>query len=605
MNKLLYIVCLLCGLLCGNVVLSQNSILDSIEYRSPYLDLRPVRCTKNIHYDGDKKIHGVFTIKGADELKWSRRTDSQQYTEIRHYQHGVLEGSFSQTYSHSGVGSIAGAYQVDRRWSIKGQFANGRPDGAWVFTVTSKMVSGGEREHTKYTETAVYENGELRSIADGDGHRLIVHPDGTLSGNAKMKDGTEVTLSHSIVMNSYLDIDGERLKVGPRQQSLLATMVSPFIMADSGYAIDYQEIFLIQTSRLADHVDRYGHLNSVTPMFAKVPYSVRIGQLRKINPATADDAFEYYYQMSEKADQMLGEGYFVRRNSKRFFGSAAEKRIRAYHTKRQNEALERKLETLVRLSDEHSWDEITADCEGGKSPLLDLIAVQWSENQMTSEEMYKEAARVINEKLRSLYPVSGYHILSSTYTANEGLKAQVEMRQLKDDGVSYESKKVEIQTSPAGHIMISRMNPSQYLPMSNDWDSVWMMEKALNQRHKELLAKMRPLKLWIKEYEHYYDSAFADRTTRPEVRRADLEELQEIQNDIIDNLELFATIQHQHDVLKRESEQSRMKGDRYAVLCRREFPDIFWSADDLNQFIEEQKNLISTSRGKKSANSSK
>lgn len=571
---------------------AQRSTSDSVEYRSPYLDLRPVKCQRQYHIDPQRQLHGTYTVKGSDNIKWSRRTDSQQYTEVRHYNHGALEGSFSQHYSHTGVGDIAGSFQVDRRWSIKGQFVEGRPDGMWQFTVLSKMHSKSENSTTRYTLTAQYVQGELRSFSDDNGHRITVHPDGTLSGTATLKDGTEVTLSHSIVANKYLDWSGNRMTVGRPQQQALSQLSNPFSMADSGYAVDYQEIFLTQTSQLADQIDRYGHLPSLAPQFPRMPYSVRLGQLRQIHAASSDDAFEYYYQQSGQADQMLGEGFYIKRGSKRFIGNQAAQRIRAHHTQRQSESLGRKLDMMAKLSETQSWEQILEDCRQGRSPLLDMMSLRWSRTDLSTEEMYREAASAIDRIWGPLYPICGHTISHSEYHPHKGLQATVEMKQLAADSVSYHSFVIEIPTSPEGTILLSDMDPSRYQPISNEWDSIWAYEARLKNSHKQLMEAMAPLRLWRPEYKAYFDSTFYDRSTLPDVRKADLDEIDEIQRDLFANIETLRTIQRQHEILLRRAETSKRRSSDYTEWAKREFPNIHWTTAALNRFLERQRQMM-------------
>ncbi len=598
MTKFLkYCVALVLFALMADMAVGQTE-RSEVEYRSPYIDLRPVKCVQTCERQNGV-LHGSYTLKGSDTFKGAKRTDVQQYSEFRTYSHGTLHGTFSQSYKHVGKGDVAGAYQVERIWSVKGSFEQGKPDGVWVFSVSSKVNAKGENSHTRYTEQVTYSHGELCRITDERGNCLDVNPDGTLTGSCTMKDNTLLVLSKSIVVGSYLNKEGDRLPVGPAQKALLDRAGSTFEMADHGYAIDYQEVFLQQSTRLADMIDRYTHLGSIAKDFPKMPYSVRVGLLREVDAVSPDRAFEYYFQSPGKADQMLKEGYYITRGTKRFFGTEAERRIRSHYTQTRSENLARKLDLIVKIMDSQPWDDVLQDCRNGKSPLLDLFAVRWSSPTLTREEQYREAAELIDRQFGPLYPLSGYRIQPLEYAPYRGLSAQVEMQRRGTDTVSYESFLVDISADPDGYILLSRMNPSDYRRVANDWDSIARFEARLQARCRQLMERLGSMRDYQSSYKFFFDSVFCDRTTIPEVRMEDLGYLDEVQEEVWENADLLKTIHQQHLLLQhheqaeRRERQSRTHKDSYLQHCRKEFPTVFWSRTSLDRFYQLQRKYIS------------
>lgn len=571
-----------------------QNVREQVEYRSPYIDLRPISCEKVCRYS-DGKPEGEFSISGKDLYKGSKRTDSQRYSEVRHYLHGVLQGPFSQDYTHHGSGDVAGSYLVDRNWSVKGQFADGQPDGTWVFSVDSKIKARGENGSTRYRMAVDYEHGTIKKISDERGNSLLVNEDGSLTGSATLKDGTQIVMMRSVVTGSYLNKEGDRMRCQTEQADVLNSSRNPFEMADRGYAIDYQDVFLQQSSRLADMIDRYSRITSICKGFQKIPYSVRVGQLRQVDPVSAAAAFEYYFQSPGKADQMLKEGWYINRGSKRFFGTEGEKLIRRHYTEIQKEMLDKKLSLMVKTMEGKDWDGFMEECRSGKSPILDLFAVRWSREGLTRAEQIQEASVLIEKNLKPIFPLSGFEIRNARYTPYEGLSSLVVMHRRGHDTVSYESVAVPLKTGSSGYMLLSRLNPSEYSTEPNDWDTIARFESRLRSRCAELMARLRPMKEWSHEYQTFFDSVMSDRSIRPEVRMEDLEYLDEVQQEVWENADLLKEIHKAHEQLRyreqsaRREQQSHRHKESYLEHCRHHFPNVFWSRESLSRFRELQR----------------
>ena len=522
-------------LLSAYVAYAQTSVSDTVEYRSPYVDQRPVVCTKTYRLDDDRRIHGSCVVKGSDVIRKAGVVNEQHFSENRTYSHGHLQGPFSQTYSHSGRGSKVNPYKVLRHWTAKGQFNQGHPDGRWTFSLRSDMNTGVESSTTQYTYTLQFELGRLTSMTDNQGHRLQFHDDGTVSGTAVSSEYRTVNLSHSVVTNFYQPLDGKQSPIPQQIDSILAPGLTSFQRADQGYAIDYQELRILQISRSADIVNRYIRLGMLDTSLTASPLT-QVGVLRAVKPVASDVAFDYYIQTPGSADRLLERGYYERRHRKYFLDSEAENRIRSHHTQYQCDLLSHKLDILVNLMDRQSWNGILADCRSGQSPLLDMVAASWTNHRF--EDQCEETATMLDQGFRSLYPLRGFRILTATYTPFQGLEAQVEFHVIKSDSIQYASVVVPVKTSPSGHILLGRLNPDDYSTQPNVWDTITLREQQLNSRHRELIQHKNPCAECAQYYREQYETLFNDKSILPEVRLKDLQTLERLQEDYSQELRI-------------------------------------------------------------------
>lgn len=575
---------------------STTQAQNTVEYRSPYRDLRPVPCQLTVERNAQGTLHGTYTIKGSDDLKGSIRSDRQQYSETRHYSDGVINGRFSQSYAHSGSGNISGRYTISHDWSVNGSFANGLPDGTWVFDIVTHLNSSSEKEHTHLKETVVFEGGRVSAITDQHGNYISVGLDNRLTGTGTLKDGTRVILQNSIVTNHCIGLAGDTKPLSTEQAFMLRKLLdgewTVFDLADHGYAIDWHDAFLSQWARLAEHADRYARLSSIAPQCALPTYSIRIGQLREVRLVDDDKAVEYYRQRPHEFHEMIAAGCFQGPYGKRYFGSAAAERICQCWAQDQRQALARKLGLISKVMMGDTWAQCLLDCGEGNSPMLDLIAWQRSSTGLTEEETYREAAQLINEKFSSLYPISGFAIDSVAWLRGQGARAFCTIHRMAKDSIGYESYKVEVQTNLDGYLLIGRMEPATYRRVQNLWDTVYRMEAQVAQRHKDLVYKMGTIKDWREPYVEYYDNLMADHTNRPQVRLADLESLDSLQQLLVANIPILNKIDMQHAQLRNMVHQFKRLSRDYQSFYEAYQPEWDDETSRLKQLQECQEHLL-------------
>lgn len=582
MKKSLFFFVFCCALLCGGY--AQQTKSESFEYRSPYVDLRPVKCTKQYQFDADNRLQGAVQIKGSDMVRGSEGYNEQHYEEVLHYQHGVLQGAFSQSFSHVGKGNAVGSYKVQRRWDAKGQFDQGHPHGKWTFTLSSNMNSGSESATTSYSYTLLFEHGRLQSLQDEKGRRLQFHDDGTISGDATITETAMVTysnypnyttfssyptysttpsvhISHSLIADRYMDKDGELLPMTHRLREL--SMATPFVLADSGYAVDFQEMRVVQVSRCADILNRYVRLTALDTTLEVLPHLSMIGRLREVQPVSADAAFDYYVQTPRSGDRLLQKGFYERKKHKYFLDSKAERRIRKHLEAYQYDLLSHKLNFMVRLTKSQSWKTICDECREGHSPILDMVAAKWSKADF--DQQCKESAELLDKAFGGLYPLCGFRILSAHYEPYKGLKADVEMHVLQGDSVSYKSVVVPIATNSDGYILLGRLNPESYKVVPNLWDTVAIFERELNARSKELQSKLAFSTEWSREYRDFFDSVYADKTTKPEVRMEDLQYLESMQQELLGKLDQLRATYKEYKEKQQATTKSRKSRKQEAL----------------------------------------
>lgn len=567
---------------------------QEVEYRSPYRDLRPISCTLSASRNSNGEYHGDYSLKGSDNLKSGQRTDLQQYAETRHYSHGIPDGRLHQSYSHSGSGQISGRFTICHNWSVDGTFDNGIPTGTWTFDVQSKFDSYADKSNTRLREKVVFEDGRVSAITDQDGNYISVTHKG-ISGTGTLKDGTRVILTNSIVTNTYIDLTGDLKKLNNEQSFLLSKLLdgewSIYQLADHGYAIDWKETFLAQWARYAEHADRYAHLADISPRFHTPSYSVRLGQLREINLIDDDKAVEYYRQRPSHFYEMMANGCFQGPYGKRYFGSRAALMIQQAWAQNQREVIGRKLSQIARIQDNDSWEQCLIDCAEGNSPLLDLIAFRHDDNS-SPNDTYREAARLYKEKFTDLYPIVGHSIDSISWMPQQGVKAQCIIYRMAKDSVGYESYAVTLQTDMDGYLLIGRMEPATYHRISNIWDTIYQYESNLTTRHQSLIYKMGTIKTWRQPYAAHFEDSFADRTNMPDIRMADLRDLDSLQQVVEFNIPLLSKIDQQHAKIRNSIHQYKRLTLAYLNYYDEFAPVWDDTSDRLQELIDFQQQLL-------------
>ena len=509
--------------------LGQTKTTDTLVYRSPYADLRPISCTVRQTLDSSGQRQGVCRIEGSDEVRQGGSYNEQHYSESRTYRNGILDGPFAQSFRHTGHGNAWNPYKVRRHWTADGTFRHGHPDGKWRFAIESSSNAGGEASTTRYTYTLEFDNGTLQTLDDNQGHRLQFHSDGTVSGRAVVSDGgnRSYRLVHSVVTDSYETLDGGMEPLPSRLDSLLTATMTPFDRTDRGYAVEYGERKILQVSRCCDIIDRYVRLTALDTGLRATPLT-RVGVLREVRAVADDAAFDYYVQSAGAADRLLSDGYYERRHRKYYISSKAEARIREHLTKYQSDQLSHKLLIIASLMDKEPWDTVLAECRSGRSPLLDMVAAQWG--KVDFEGQCDESAEMLDRAFRPLYPLRGFRIASANYEPYKGLKAEVEFYVVGADSIRYKSVTAVVQTTPTGHILVGRLDPRAYRTIGNVWDTIDERERWLNARHQQILDRKDVDPDELREYRDEYETLFDDTTILPEVRLKDLRLLEELQN---------------------------------------------------------------------------
>ena len=577
---------------------------DNIDYISPYRDLRAIPCNRHIHYflnyEGQMRYQGEYTIQGDDNLKGSYRNDQQHYKETRTYDNGILNGKFSQTYNHNGNGTYGNYYTVSHHWSTSGYFNDGLPDGVWKFTLNSRLRSSGENSNTQRTETAVYENGRLKTLTDRQGRKLTFDDYGLISGQGQLKDGNNVNLQHSIICNTYQNRVGDILKIGPEQQQILDEIIEQhcqhniFELTDRGYAVDWQEAFLSQFTRYAEHMDRYVQIDNIAPNFPMPAYSVRLGYLKQVQKVNDDEAVEYYIQRQEEFKELMRNGYFIKWHAKRYFGASAAIKIQNIWLNNQKEMLTRKLNLISNITTYAPWSTTLEECSRGENSLTDLFALQWSRNDLSNEEAYREITSVINEKLGSLYPIVGFEINHVEYAPDAIMNTQCTIHRGMSDSIGYESIKLELSTNNEGYILLNRMQPENYQRIANTWDTIYVLEDSLRQQQLEIRKSLYSND--NKSFKHYCDSVMADKTIIPEVRLSDLRTLQQLQNETAENAPLLKEIQELHSSLLAHLHQYRYISKLYVTYFNEIDPSWDCHIENLQELLNAQKTIFNSKR---------
>ena len=124
-------------------------------------------------------------------------------------------------------------------------------------------------------------------------------------------------------------------------------------------------------------------------------------------------------------------------------------------------------------------------------------------------------------------------------------------------------------TNADGYILLSRLNPENYKVVPNLWDTVADFERVLNVRSKEVLSKLSFSTEWSMEYRDFYDSVYADKTTKPEVRMEDLQYLESVQQELLGKIDQLRAIYKEYNEKQQATTKSR-KPRKQEVL-----PDLF------------------------------
>lgn len=514
---------------------SASSAQDSVAYRSPYRDLRPVTCRLVAETNASGRYHGKYVLTGSDRLNSGQRNDMQQYTEVRTYADGLLHGSFSQKYLHQGSGQISGRFTISHNWTVEGRFFHGVPDGSWTFAVNSKYSSYAEKENVRLREVVSFEHGRVTSITDHAGNHIDIDPQGLISGVGTLKDGTRVILSRSVITNTCLDLLGDAHPMTTEQTFMLRKYLdgewSIFQLADHGYTIDRRETFLSQWSRFAEHADRYARLGSLAPNYQVPPYSVRLGQLREIQLAPDAKAVEYYVQSTPtQFDEMMSRGYFVGPYGRRYFSSNAANMVLQRWSKDQAQLLSRRLSAVARDQADADWNAYLSSCGEDGSRTAEMFAPSLASPR-----------RLVDEKFRPLFPIVGHQVDSVVWQPHSGFVAHCIIHKMAPDSVGFESYAVLLPHDMDRRLLADQMDPSAYRRVPNAWDTVYAFERQLAQQHSRVLSTMH--QEHRQSYRAYYDSLLADRTILVDVRMADLRDLDTLQQQLIANAPYYRQIE--------------------------------------------------------------
>lgn len=531
---------LLCAVTFGAVAQTRT---DTVEYRPPYSDLLPIKCIRTVPYktfDGERKVDGTLTIEGKGGWDAGQHNDNQQYSESRTYVRGMLNGHYRQSYRHNGSGVAGGRYKINRGWTAEGDFRDGLPVGIWSFSLDSKYNSPDDHSNTLLKERVTFVDGLAVSITDQDGNSITIDSKGLFDGKGNIKGGDHVTLKKSIITNLYTDATGETRPTSTKERQLIDRIISGeeslFTLADKGYTIDYQEVFLAQWARFAEHCDRYAQMGSFATRFRVPKYSARIGRLTEINTVSDEKAVEYYHQRNKEYDNLKTQAHYNTRYGKRYLSSNAEREIDRCWRIDQERMLSHTLATLSQM--QHNKD--LTGCSSEEGSIYELI--DFNDIKTSSDERCKAVLSLLDATIGSLYPIAGCKIESIDWHPYQGYIAQCRINQTRRDSIGYNSYRAQLEVDYNGHLMIELMKGQSYPKVSNIWDTVDAREATLSRQHSALLSKCGGIKTWRDDYIIAYENMLSDRTTKAEVRLKDLAAMDSLQRQFESNIDLFAAI---------------------------------------------------------------
>lgn len=530
---------LCCAVVCGVA----QTRTDTIEYKPPYSDLLPIKCIRTVTYrtfDSERKVDGILSIEGKGSWDAGQHNDNQQYSETRTYTRGMLNGPYKQSYRHNGNGVAGGRYKINRGWTAEGDFSNGLPVGVWIFSLDSRYNSADDHSHTQLRERVTFAEGRAIAISDQDGNSITIDDKGLVDGNGHIKGGDKVSLRKSVITNLYTDATGETQTTTTKERQMIDRYLSGeetlFTLADKGYTIDWQEVFLAQWARFAEHCDRYVQMGSFATRFRVPKYSLRVGRLTEIQTVRDEVAVDYYRQRNKEYDNLKTKAHFNTRYGKRYLSSNAEKEIdRAWRTDQ-----ERLLSlTLANLSQiQHNKDLSACDSEDGT--IYELVVIH--DIMSSPSERCKAILSTLDAAIGNLYPIAGCKIDTIEWHPYQGYIAHCRINRMRNDSIGFDSYAAELEVDYNGHLLIELMKGQSYNKVPNIWDTIDTRESDISRLHAALLAKCSGIKQWRDDYATAYESLMSDRTPRPNVRLRDLEAIDSLQRQFENNIDLFATI---------------------------------------------------------------
>ena len=539
LNLKSFAVVLFCAVALGATAQTRT---DTVEYRPPYSDLLPIKCVRTVPYktiNGERKVDGTLTIEGKGSWDAGQHNDGQQYSESRTYSNGMLNGHYKQRYHHSGSGVAGGRYKINRGWTAEGDFADGLPTGIWTFSLESKYNSPDDRSNTQLRERVTFSDGQATSITDQDGNTITIDKKGLIDGKGHIKGGDKVRLKKSVVTNIYTDITGETHATTAKEQSLIERFLNGgetlFTLADKGYTIDYQEVFLAQWARYAEHCDRYAQLGSFTTRFTVPKYSVRIGRLTEVETVRDEAAVEYYQQRNKEYDNLKTYAHYATRYGKRYLSSNAEREIDSCWRSDQERSLSRMLATLSQMQRNKNLTE----CSSNNGAIYELI--DWKDRDTGSSRCVSLFTQ-LDKAFEGIGPVIGCNIDSIRWIPYHGYVAQCRISQQRPDSIGHNSYAARVRVDYNGRVSLEQLAAQRYRKVANIWDTVDDHELAAKQRHKALLEKCNGIKTWRDDYITAFENMMSDRTTKAEVRLKDLATMDSLQRQLEGNITLFAQI---------------------------------------------------------------
>lgn len=531
---------LLCTVTFGAVAQTRT---DTVEYRPPYSDLMPFHCVRSIPYStvgGERKIDGTMTVTGKSGWDAGEHNDNQQYSESRTYVRGMLNGQYRQSYRHNGSGVAGGRYKINRGWSVEGQFSDGQPEGLWTFALDSKYNSPDDRSTTALRERVTFQNGRATTITDQDGNTIAIDDKGLIDGRGQIKGSDKVTLKKSVITNLFTDITGESRTTTAKEQNLIEKFLNGketlFTLADQGYTIDYQEVFLAQWARYAEHCDRYARIGTFAPRFSVPKYTVRIGRLTEIETVRDEAAVEYYRQRNKEYDNLKTYAHYATRYGKRYLSSNAEREIDRQWRIDQERSLSHILVTLSQMQ----RNKKLAGCDSDEGAIYELIDRKDSTSDASTRCV--TLFTLLDQAIEKVGPVIGCQIDSIRWMPYHGYVAQCRVNQQRADSIGYNSYSARVRVDYNGRLSLEQLAAQQYRKIANIWDTVDDRERVVKQRHKTLQEKCRNIKSWRDDYVTAFENMLSDRTTKANVRLKDLAAMDSLQRQLEQNVALFEQI---------------------------------------------------------------
>ena len=160
--------------------------------------------------------------------------------------------------------------------------------------------------------------------------------------------------------------------------------------------------------------------------------------------------------------------------------------------------------------------------------------------------------------------------------------------------MGYESIQLKLTTNSEGYILLDRFEPAQYQRLNNTWDTIYRLEDSIKHQHLEVRKLLYSAQYL--DFKEYCESVLADKSILPEVRLADLRELQQLQAETKRIAPVLNEISR-----KNNSIQARLRQYKYMLHLYNNYYeniDPSWDShmDDLQSVLEHQQRILKSKK---------